>query len=140
MQKVKKFMNEALAEATTEMFFASQTKKGKAVLGAAAGFGALTGMTGNVYAASLNDMKTKLGDLLHNIYLLIIGLATGLAVVMLAVSLVQYITAGDPQAAKIAKDRAKRVIIGWVIILSLGTVANAVSDVVSGGNYTGPWN
>jgi hypothetical protein len=140
MQKVKQFMYEAMAEATTDLYFASQTKKGKRIAGGLTGVSVLLGMTSPLYAAGgLTDLKSKLGTLLGDVYTLIVGLTTGVCVVFLSIAVVQYIMAGDPQAAKIAKDKAKRVIIGWVIILSMSTIISAVSSLKSGDVNTGNW-
>lgn len=136
-EKLNQLRAQVLADLTCDMYDLTHrpTTKQKAGLGAYAGAAMLLGMTTQVLAAP--NFFDKLNEMLDNLYIWILGISSGLAVVLIAFRILQYMAASDPQAAKMAKDNIKRVIVAWICINLLGALATVISDLTKGSGWKG---
>ena len=138
MKKLKELEAKIFADVACEAAEIVQTSKvEKATLGAGAGLVVMMATAANALAAPRFDVA--IGSLLQKIYKYILGVSTGLAVVLIAWNLVKYMAATDPQSALQSKKAAIRVAIAWVVLNSLGALV-AKGDTLKGGEYTGKWS
>lgn len=114
------------------------TKGERAALGVGSGAVAMTVLAASAIAAPRFDQA--IGNMLQRVYGYILGVSTGLAVVLAAWNIIKYMAATDPQSALMAKKAAIRVGLAWVVLNSLGGIAVLGSELAKGGQYTGGWH
>lgn len=136
-EKLNQLRAQVLADLTCDMYDLTHhpTTKQKVGIGAYTGAAMLLGMTTQILAAP--KFFTQLETMFNNMYGWILGISSALAVVLIAFRILQYMAASDPQAAKMAKDNIKRVIVAWVCINLLGALASVIGDLTRGNGWKG---
>lgn len=138
MKKLKQIRAKILTDLTCEAYDLAETSKLERVeLGTAAG---IIFATASACGASATRFDQALGDMLQKIYGYILGISTGLAVVFIAINIVKYMVATDPQSALMAKKAAIRVGIAWIVLNSLGGIVAIGTELAQNGRYNGAWH
>ncbi len=137
MQKLKQLQIDVAASTATSwyQFKNNPTKKQKV-------FAAIYGMLLALFAFmqtsfAATNFFTQLGTMMSTIYSWILGISSGLAIVLIAVGIIRYMAAIDPQSAKNATGMIKRVIVAWICINLLGALATVIQKLTEGNNFAG---
>lgn len=138
--KLNTLKSQVLADLTCDVyeFTHNPTKKQKVGSTAYVSAAMLLGLTTQVLAAPSGGAPkffTTLQNMLDNLYAWILLISSSLAIALIAFRIVQYMAAGDPQAAKMAKDNIKRIIIAWVCINLLGALASVIQMLTKGNGW-----
>lgn len=126
-EKFRNLRAELLADLTCEAYqLTHNPTKGQAIgAGAYAGAAALMGMSNFAAAETLSQ---KVNDLMKEAYGWIVGIVSGLAIVLLAFCGIKYMSASDPKEAAGAKDWMKRIILCWILICLLPLISGVIQD------------
>lgn len=103
----------------------------KKMLGGCGAAGAMVGTVANFMAVDFTGQAKAMGKSLFSMGLIIAN------VVFFLVALIGFIMYGassDPQSARQAKDRIKRVVAAWIGINLIGLIAATVAKLTAGGN------
>ena len=136
MKKIKQIEAKISADLVCEAM--ETTKSERIALGAGSGAVVAAASACSVFASERFDQA--LGNMLQRIYGYILGISTGLAVVFIAINVVKYMVATDPQSALMAKKAAIRVGIAWIVLNSLGGIVALGSELAKDGKYNGSWH
>ena len=136
-KKLRQFEVELMADLTCDAYNITHnpTKKQKAGIAAYTASAAVLGTTVSALAAP--QFFSQLENMMVQMYGWILGISTALAILLLAFRLIQYMAASDPQEAKMAKDKAKKVLIAWVLINILGALPPVIKTLTQGNSWRG---
>lgn len=137
INKLKKLRNEIMADITCDIYSMTHepTAKHKTGAGLIAGTAVVMGSMATVLAEP--KFFSSLEKMMDNMYGWILGISSSLAILLLAWNLIKYMAASDPQEAKIAKDKIKKIIFAWVIINVLGAIPSVIQSLTSGSDWRG---
>ena len=85
------------------------------------------------------DIWRKIEDVTQDIYLKVLGISTGVLVMVLAIALIMRMVSKNPRSIEIWTGWAKTAAISWAILNGLGFILGYARDLFGGGQVTGIW-
>ena len=82
----------------------------------------------------LGGIGASIMDICKSIYGTLNVFITPLAIVCVAICLVGMLVSNNQKTVETFKAWRNRILIAWVIFMSLGTLSNVMEDVISAGN------
>ncbi len=89
-----------------------------------------------VYAAN-TTIWDRFTDIMRDIYGQVAGISTIVAVTAAAVALLVRMISRNQRAVDEATSWLKRIVVGWIILNSLGFIVAYLQPLVNGGKYNG---
>lgn len=90
-------------------------------------------------AFASGDIWGKVQDVTQEIYLKVLGISTGVLVMVVAIALIMRMVSKNPRSIEIWTGWAKTAAFSWAILNGLGFILGYARDLLGGGEVSGIW-